>query len=92
MVGEVMADMGGASMAYRLLTGTMDRDKFFRALVKLEFNISSEADYYDDLSDPHPPGMYRVNMELQQMQAFFDYYGITDGGMYLAPGDRVNVW
>jgi predicted metalloendopeptidase len=93
MIGEVMADMGGSAITYSML-GDGDARKFFSALVALEFFVLDKESYYERVdTDEHPPGMYRVNMEVQQMQAFFDAYGIGEGdNMYLAPDDRVSVW
>jgi putative endopeptidase len=93
MIGEVMADMGGSAITYSML-GDGDARKFFSALVALEFFVQDKESYYEKVdTDEHPPGMYRVNMEVQQMQAFFDAYGIGEGdNMYLAPDDRVSVW
>ena len=92
-VSETMADMGGSAITCSMLRDGSDHRKYFEALALLEFIVHTEEDYYDMLSGIHPPGMYRVNMEVQQMQKFFDVYGITEGdGMFLAEKDRVNVW
>jgi len=93
MVGEVMADMGGSAIAYTMV-GNGDVKKFFSSLIVLEFFPQDRETYYAHVANGvHPPGMYRVNMEVQQMQAFFDAYGIQKGdNMYLSPEDRVSVW
>uniref|UniRef100_A0A5Q0TB92 Peptidase M13 C-terminal domain-containing protein n=1 Tax=Vibrio algicola TaxID=2662262 RepID=A0A5Q0TB92_9VIBR len=44
-------------------------------------------------SDPHPPGIYRVNSTLMNMSAFQKAYQTKPGdGMYRAPKDRVELW
>jgi endothelin-converting enzyme/putative endopeptidase len=45
------------------------------------------------LSDPHPPGEYRVRGVRQNMPEFYAAFGVKVGdGMYLSPAERVKIW
>jgi len=45
------------------------------------------------LSDPHSPPRYRAIGALQNMQEFYDAFGITAGdGMHLPDEQRVRIW
>jgi endothelin-converting enzyme/putative endopeptidase len=44
-------------------------------------------------TDPHSPGMYRAYVPLQNVDAFYDAFGIQKSdGMYVAPNKRVKIW
>lgn len=42
---------------------------------------------------PIPLGYVRTNVNVQQMQEFYDAYGLGENdGMYVAPDERLAVW
>jgi predicted metalloendopeptidase len=44
-------------------------------------------------TDPHSPGQYRAYVPLQNVDAFYKAFSITEGdGMYIAPEKRVKIW
>ena len=45
------------------------------------------------MSDPHSPGMYRVNGVLRNEDAWYEAFGVKPGdALYLPPADRVRIW
>jgi len=45
------------------------------------------------LTNPHSPAQYRALIPLQQMQEFYDAFGIKEGDkMWLPVEKRVHVW
>ncbi|GAK92646.1 peptidase [Nonlabens ulvanivorans] len=43
--------------------------------------------------DTHSPGMYRGYVPLQNIDAFYDAFEITEtDGMYLTPENRIKIW
>ncbi|MDQ3539484.1 MAG: M13 family metallopeptidase, partial [Chloroflexota bacterium] len=43
--------------------------------------------------DPHSPGQVRAVLPIQNMDEFYEAFGITEGdGMYLPPEDRIVIW
>lgn len=45
------------------------------------------------LSDPHAPGMYRVNGVMRNLDVWYDAFGVKPGDrLYLPPADRVRIW
>ena len=94
MIREVMSDMCGSAIASTMLKSGDVPERFFEALVSLEFDICAFDEYYAIyVSSEHPPPMYRLNMEVQQLKLFYDIYGIKEGdNMFLAVDKRVNVW
>ncbi|MDN6279444.1 MAG: M13 family metallopeptidase [Psychroflexus sp.] len=44
-------------------------------------------------TDPHSPGQYRAYVPLQNVDAFYDAFGIKKGdSLYIAPEKRVRIW
>ena len=44
-------------------------------------------------TDPHSPGMYRAYVPLQNVDAFYEAFGIQEGDkMYLPEDKRVRIW
>jgi putative endopeptidase len=42
--------------------------------------------------DEHSLGKWRVDGALKNIDNFYEAFGVTGGGMYLAPEDRVVIW
>ena len=54
--------------------------------IQMRQHINSKALNYYNLTDPHPPDKYRVNVPLSRSDIFTALYGIKKGdGMYFAP-------
>ena len=105
-LGENIADLAGLIMAYRawrILTGEskppeidgFGGDERFFIGYALTWRTKIRDEYLREmlLSDPHSPPRYRVIGALQNMQEFYDAFGITAGdGMYLPDEQRVHIW
>ncbi len=45
------------------------------------------------LTDPHSPGIFRINGPASNVQAFYEAFGVKKGdGLYRAPAERETVW
>ena len=45
------------------------------------------------INDVHAPAHLRTNGTVQQLDEFYDAFGVEPGdGMYLAPDQRLKVW
>lgn len=105
-LGENIADLGGLSIAYDAYqlqlarTGRTDLDgytpeqRFLLAFALFEReNVRPEFQKMQVLTDPHAPGMFRINGPVSNFDAFYDAYNIQEGDMmYRAPKDREMVW
>ncbi len=92
--GELTADMGGIAIVLGMAKDVdgFDYDLFFRTFANM-FALMYDHDGYVDtvMTDPHPSGMFRTNIDLMQFREFLDCYGIVEGdGMYLL--ESVNPW
>jgi len=105
-LGENIADLAGLIMAYRawrILVGDTDPpeidgfsgdERFFIGYGAI-WRTKIRDEYLREmlLSDPHSPPGYRVNGALQNMQEFYDVFGVTAGDdMYLPEDERVHIW
>jgi predicted metalloendopeptidase len=105
-LGENIADLAGLVIAHRayrialqgreapVIDGLSGEQRFFIA-----YTLAWRSKFREGLlrevllSDPHPPGEYRVRGVLQNMPEFYAVFGVTEGdGMYLPPTDRVKIW
>ncbi|MEK7602258.1 MAG: M13 family metallopeptidase [Patescibacteria group bacterium] len=105
-LGENIADLGGLSIAldaYQLQlkrTGRKDIDgltpeqRFFLAFAIFEReNARPEFVKSQVLTDPHAPGIFRINGPVSNLDAFYEAYGITKKDkMYRLPSAREMVW
>lgn len=105
-LGENIADLGGASIAYdayklRLAkTGRKDIDgftpeqRFFLSLALFEReNRRSEAEKTQVLTDPHSPGKFRTNGPASNLPEFYEAFGVKKGDkLYREPKDRAKIW
>lgn len=105
-LGENLADFGGVSMAYEafkktkqgqsneLIDGFTPDQRFFLSWAQVWRGIAlPETAANLLLTDPHSPAKYRALIPVQQMQEFYDAFGIKPGDkVYLPEDKRVHVW
>lgn len=105
-LGENIADLGGLSIAfdaYKLQlarTGRKDIDgltpeqRFFLGFAMFEReNARPEFTKTQVLTDPHAPGVFRINGPVSNFEPFYESYGVKKGdGHFRAPKDREMVW
>lgn len=105
-LGENLADFGGLSMAYEafkktpqgksnaLIDGFTADQRFFLSWAQVWRGIAlPETAANLLLTDPHSPAQYRALIPPQQMQEFYDAFGIKPGDkMWLPEEKRVHVW
>lgn len=105
-LGENIADLGGASIAYdaymlRLAkTGRNDIDgltpeqRFFLGLALFEReNRRPEAEKTQVLTDPHSPGQFRINGPASNLPEFYAAFNVQKGDkLYRSPKDRAKIW
>lgn len=95
-IGETVADLGGISCMLEIAKEIdgFDYKAFFESYAQI-WKAQQLPNIVEDQirTDPHPPGYLRTNATVQQMQEFYDAFGITSqDGMYLAPEERLAVW
>lgn len=94
--GEATADMGGMKCILRAAEDreNFDYRKFFESYARVwSVSTTEQNETQRILTNVHPVPYLRVNVPVQQMQEFYDTYGVKEGdGMYLAPEDRISIW
>ena len=105
-LGENIADLGGASIAYdayqlRLkktgrkdIYGLSPEKRFFLGLALFEReNRRPESEKTQVLTDPHSPGIFRINGPASNLPEFYKAFGVKKGDkLYRAPADRAKIW
>jgi putative endopeptidase len=68
--------------------------RFFKNLAIAErANLREEALRTQIQTDPHSPGVYRVNGPLSNMSEFYAAYDVKPGDkLYREESDRVKIW
>jgi putative endopeptidase len=106
--GENLADIGGLTLAYdalakhlnahpeenRKIDGLTPQQRCFAAWAQNWADKTQEGVLRQQaLTDPHPPGTYRMFAPAQSVPGFYDAFGIRAGDrMWLDPKDRVSIW
>src|SRR5690606_8772904 len=106
-LGENIGDLGGVNAAFDGLQihlkesgrpanidGFTPEQRFFISWATIwRTKMRDEAIKNQVKTDPHSPGMYRAYVPLQNIEAFYDSFGIKKGdGMYVDPEKRVRIW
>jgi putative endopeptidase len=106
-VGENVADLGGAQVAFDalnarlaktqdpgLIDGLTQKQRFFVAWTQV-WKSKTRPEFARLLleQDPHSPDDIRATQPIRNMSSFHEAFGIKDGDpMWLAPADRIVVW
>lgn len=106
-LGENIGDLGGINAAYDglqlylkahgnpgLIDGFTPEQRFFISWATVwRTKTRDEAIKSQVKTDPHSPGMYRAYVPIQNVDAFYDAFGIKSGDkMYISPDKRVKIW
>ena len=106
-LGENIGDLGGINAAFdglqlylkahgrpTLIDGFTPEQRFFISWATVWRTKSRDEAIKNQVkTDPHSPGMYRAYVPLQNVDAFYDAFGIKNGDkMYVSPDKRVKIW
>ncbi|KUJ61092.1 endothelin-converting protein [Flavobacteriaceae bacterium CRH] len=106
-LGENIGDLGGINAAYDglqlylkkngspgLIDGFTPEQRFFISWATVwRTKTRDEAIKSQVKTDPHSPGMYRAYVPIQNVDAFYQAFGIKKGDpMYVEPEKRVKIW
>ncbi len=105
-LGENIADLGGASIAfdaYKLrLAKTNPKNiddftpeqRFFLGLALFEReNTRPESEKTRVLTDPHSPGIFRINGPASNLPEFYEAFGVKKGDkLFRSPSSRAKIW
>ncbi|OXG05600.1 endothelin-converting enzyme/putative endopeptidase [Flavobacterium araucananum] len=106
-LGENIGDLGGINAAYDglqlylkahgnpgLIDGFTPEQRFFISWATVwRTKTRDEALKNQVKTDPHSPGMYRAVVPIQNVDAFYNAFGIKKGDkMYIEPDKRVKIW
>jgi putative endopeptidase len=107
-LGENIADLGGASIAYDAYMLSLCRDKdrrkdiesftpeqrFFLGFAIFERELARpEFTKMQVLTDPHSPGIFRINGPVSNLPEFYSAFGLSrKDKLYREPKDRAKIW
>lgn len=91
---EIMADLGGLTVVIDIAEKEgIDTRDVFENFARTWRNVSTMEALISGLTDEHPPGKYRINNIVNQLDRFYSDYDVTEQDkMYLAPEKRLSVW
>ncbi len=105
-LGENIADLGGITIAYdafkrtkqgqskELIDGLTSDQRFFLGFATIwAGDIRPEAAAQRIITDPHSPGLYRVNGPLSNIEDFYRAFNVTEkDAMYRPDSLRAKIW
>jgi len=105
-LGENIGDLSGLSIAYKAykmslkgkaapeMDGYTGDQRFFIGWAQaFQSKYRDEALLERISTDPHSPGMFRVNGVVRNFGPFYEAFGVTpDAALYLPPEERVKIW
>lgn len=105
-LGENIADLGGVTIAYAAfkrtkqgqsnekIDGLTPDQRFFLGFATIwAGDIRPEAQAQRIITDPHSPGLYRVNGTVSNLPEFYSAFGINkDDAMYRSDSLRAKIW
>ncbi len=106
-LGENIGDLGGVNAAFDglklylketnetpLIDGFTPEQRFFISWATIwRSKIRDEAMKNQVKTDPHSPGIYRAYVPIQNLDVFYDAFGIKENNkMFIKPEKRVRIW
>ncbi|MBC8046205.1 MAG: M13 family metallopeptidase, partial [Fimbriimonadaceae bacterium] len=105
-LGENIADFGGLTIAYyafmkteqakanKSIDGFTPQQRFFIGFARIWAGAyRDEAMRNQLMTNPHSPGMYRVNGVVYNMPEFYAAFAVKEGDkLYRAETDRAKIW
>ena len=102
-IGEIMGDMTGSRLALNVLEGVVKSQKlnrqqahrdFFHQLARVwKEKYRPEFQKLLIATDPHPPGKFRTDGVVKNMNEFHSAFGTKPGDpMFREPGKRAHIW
>jgi len=105
-INENIADIGGLAIAYDafkktrqgqssdLIDGLTPDQRFFISYAQnWRCNATAETTYQDNMIEPHAPEMYRCNVPLTNLDAFYQAFNIQKGDdMFKSANKRISIW
>ena len=105
-LGENIADLGGASIAFdayqlrlqkterKTIGGFTPEQRFFLSFALFERELRRpEAEKTQILTDPHSPGTFRINGPASNLPEFYSAFGVKKGDkLYRASSARAKIW
>ncbi len=105
-LGENIADLGGASIAFdayklrlaktggKIIDDFTPEQRFFLGLALFEReNKRPEAEKTAVLTDPHSPGIFRINGPASNLPEFYEAFGVKKGDkLFRSPSSRAKIW
>jgi putative endopeptidase len=105
-LGENIADLGGTAIAYAaykrallrkpsgIRHGFTPEQRFFFGVALFEReNVRPEFEKMATLTDPHSPGVFRINGAFANLPEFYEAFDVKPGDkLYRAPKDRAKIW
>lgn len=99
VVGESIADLGGAEIALHALKKQknltqQELRQFFLSYAFTECGSTREEKLREQtLVDPHPVAEFRVNGILQHVDEFYKAFDVTENdSLYRTPSKRARIW
>ena len=105
-LGENIADLGGVTISYAAfkktkqgqgnekIDGLTPDQRFFLGYATIwAGDVRPEAQAQRIITDPHSPGLFRVNGTVSNLPEFYNAFEIKDGdNMYRSDSVRAKIW